>query len=1157
MREHPSFPDPAALLPISTHVKTLTSLTKLVLVFLGLLCVPGARVLAQTPTPVPVLTWRYDLTHAGQNTNETALTPANVSVSTFGKLFSLSVDSTVYAQPLYVPGLKMSDGQVHNVVFVATENDSIYAFDADSNGGLNANPLWKISLLTAAYGAGPGATPQAPADTGEGDIGPGIGVTGTPTINPATNTMYVIGATKENGVNFMRLHAINILNGAEQAGSPVVVTATAAGAGDGSSGGEITFSPLYENQRSALNYYNGYVYFGFAAHGDIGPWHGWLFAYNAATLKQSAALCLSPNDHGAGVWESGAGMPIDDDATGGRMFLATGNGAVSTYPPFSESSDLSMSILDFSLANGGIKPTDAFTSYNYVTINQGDEDQGSGGVLMVPDQQGTHPHILVQAGKEGRILVLNRDDLGGYNEGGTSNPNALQDITGVITEDKGLWSTPAYWNGNVYMWPEFGYPMLFKLDSGVMGETPSSKSSIYSEFPGASFSISSDGTQNGIAWAVRTDQYVTSGPGVLYAWEANDLTKTIYESDTDSARDGLGIANRFSIPVVTNGKVYVVANGELDVYGLFNGEPTAVAPKISPDGGTFAASQTVTLSSATSSASIFYTLDGSTPTTASTLYSDPITITTDTTLRAVASAAGYVQSAVSSASFTFEDQVPPLTFKPAAGTYNGTQHVTISDTNTKAKIYYTTNGATPTASSTLYSGPITVLIPETIKAVAIASNLKNSNIGAADYVIQEGGASINFGNGFSNAAGLTLNGSALADNDSRLQLTHGGLWEGGSVWWNTPINIQAFTTDFEFQLSNAQGNGFTFTIQNTGRTALGGDSAGLGYQNILKSVAVKFNFYNYNGEGDNSTGIYTDGEPPLLPTVDLTPSGIVLAGGDAIEAHVTYDGTALALTLHDPVTNDTFRMAKTINIPLIVGADTAYVGFTGGTGGLSSSQKLLSWTYATQSVPPKLTPAAGTYKTPQRVTLSSRTAGAAIYYTTNRTTPNAASTRYAGSIPVNASETIEAIATSLAAGSSTVKSGAYIIQDPGSFSLSATAPAAVAQGKSATSTITVTPKNGFTGSVELKCTITAKPAGAIDAPTCSAIQPAAITGTKAVKSTLVTRVLAATSPGAYTATVTGSLGSVTEKTTVALKVAEPASKPSSTPIRLPGGKALR
>jgi Chitobiase/beta-hexosaminidase C-terminal domain/Bacterial Ig domain len=619
---------------------------------LALFCALAATMFAQTPTPVTVPTWRYDLTHAGENTQETALTPANVNMNSFGKLFGLKVDGNVYAQPLYVPGLKMSDGKVHNVLFVATENDSIYAFDADSNGGANAKPIWQITLLNAAHGATAGATPQAPTSTGENDIGPVIGITGTPVINPATNTMYVVGATEEGGAYFIRLHAINILTGAERTNSPVAVKATVTGTGNGSSGGKLSFSPLWENQRPALNFYNGYVYVGFAAHGDLGPWHGWLLAYNGTTLAQTAAVCLSPNGVGGGIWAAGAGMPIDEDATGGRMFVVTGNGTHSTYPKFPYTGSLGMgeSVIDFNLANGGLTTTDEFTAFNYAKLTSADLDLGSGGILMLPDQQGDHPHILVQAGKEGRIIVLNRDNLGGLAAGGTSNTNALQDIPGQI---QGLWSTPAYWNGNVYIWAAKDVAKAFKVADGQLGTEPFTQSNVTSGFPGASFSISSNGTQDGIAWAVRSDQVKTNGPNVLYAWDANDLTNTIYESDTNPTRDAGGVANRFSIPVVTNGKVYVSANKQVGVYGLLGGEPTAAAPLISPDGGTFSSSQSVTLSSTTASAEIHYTLNGVTPTSSSTLYNGPITIDTNTTVKAIASATGYVQSGVSSATFTF------------------------------------------------------------------------------------------------------------------------------------------------------------------------------------------------------------------------------------------------------------------------------------------------------------------------------------------------------------------------------------------------------------------------------------------------------------------------------------------------------------------------
>ena len=1134
-----------------------------------LTCAPNLS--AQTATPVPVSTWRYDLTHAGQNTNETLLTPSNVNVDSFGKLFSMRVDSTVYAQPLYVPGLTMNDGQVHNVLFVATENDSIYAFDADSNGGANAKPIWQISLLTSAYGAGAGATAVDWHDSGSPDVAPTVGITGTPTINLATNTMYVVGATKENGVYYSRLHAINIISGTEQPNSPVNITASVPGTGNGSSGGVLAFDPLWENQRTALNYYKGYVYFGFGAHGDDGPWHGWLFAYDATTLKQTAALCTTPNGVGAGIWAAGAGLPIDEDGPGGaaRMFLVTGNGTPNS-PTFNAKTGFGESIVAFDISNGSLTPIDSFTSFNFQTLNNHDWDQGSGGILMVPDNNGPNPHMLIQAGKEGRILVLNRDSLGGYVAG--ANTNALQDIPpqitandgGLILQSKGFWSTAAYWNGNVYLWAENNVPMLFKLNDGVLSTQPDSMSSITSAFPDPSFSVSSNGTGNGIAWAVRADQFNTHGPAVLYAWDANDLTSTLYESDTNSKRDAAGAANKFSIPIVTNGKVYIAANGEVDVYGLFNGEPNAAAPVISPDGGSFESSQNVQLSSTTASASIYYTLDGSTPTPSSTLYTAPITISADTTIRALASAPGYVQSGVSTATFSFLSQTPAVVALPAGGSYLTAQTVTLSVSDPSARIYYTTDGSTPSANSSLYTGPIQIGLSETLKAIAIDPALQNSNIDAEAYVIQNGGTSIDFGNGFSSTAGLVLNGSTVANNDTRLQLTNGGLNQAGSIFWTAPISIQAFTTTFEFQLSDAQGNGFTFTIQNVGPTALGGNSAGLGYQGIQKSVAVKFNFYNQQNEGSDSTGIYTNGQPPVLPTVDLTPSGIVLGSGDSIQAQVNYDGATLTLNLLDLVTNKTFTMSQLINIPQIVGGNTAYVGFTGGTGGLSSSQKILTWTYATEAVSPAFSPAAGTYTGPQSISLNSATSDAVIYYTADGSQPTAAATRYTGPIQVTQSETIKAVAISKTYGTSNVVSAAYVIQPiqpAGTFSLNASQATPVASGTTATSNITVTPDNGFTGIVALSCAVTG-PSGATDAPTCSVRQAMAIGGNSAEAAMLTVNTQADTTPGTYTVTVTGSSAGEQAATSVQVIVTGPAATPmfalSGSNVSIPsaGGNAI-
>jgi hypothetical protein len=806
------------------------------------------------------------------------------------------------------------------------------------------------------------------------------------------------------------------------------------GTGNGSSGGQLSFSPLWQNNRPALNYYNGHVYAGFGAHGDNGPWHGWVFAFDATTLAQTAVICTSPNGFGNGVWAAGAGMPIDTGGTAGRMFITTGNGTYASYPPFNGSSEFGDSIVALDLANGKLTPTGAFTPFNQAHLSSADLDQGSGGILMLPDQQGANPHILMQIGKEGRILILNRDNLGGYATGVTSNTNALQDI--LNEAGGGLWSTAAYWNGNVYIWAKADVPKMFKVNSGVLDTTPASESNITSAFPGASFTVSSDGAQNGIAWAVRTDQYTTHGAQVLYAWDANDLTNPLYESDTNAARDGAGHAMKFAIPVVTNGKVYVAALGEVDIYGLFNGAPIAGAPMFSPNGGNFGGTLNVTLTSATASANIYYTLDGTVPTPASTLYTGPIAITTDTTIRAMASGEGFIQSAVSSASFTSLGQTPAVSFLPGSGTYTTAQMVSLSDTDTKATIHYTTDGSIPTASSTPYTGPIAIPASMTITAVAIDPVLQSSNVVAAPYVIQAGGSSIDFGSGFSSVAGLTLNGSAVNTDDSRLQLTTAGTYQAGSVFWNQPIGVQSFTTDFLFQLSSAQGDGFTFTIQNTGTKALGASGSGLGYQNIAKSVAIKFDLYSNAGEGTDSTGIYTNGAVPTVPAVDMTSSGVVLRSGDSILAHVTYDGTTLSMNLLDLVNNKTFVLTQAINIPQVVGANTAYVGFTGSTGGLSASQKILYWTYATQTPgsvtsAPVFSPQGGNYTAPPSVTLSSATPGAAIYYTTNGTAPTTSSFAYTSPIvPGTGTTTIEAMAVASGSSQSSVVTAMYVVAQP-------------------------------------------------------------------------------------------------------------------------------
>ena len=428
-------------------------------------------------------------------------------------------------------------------------------------------------------------------------------------------------------------------------------------------------------------------------------------------------------------------------------------------------------------------------------MSAADLDQGSGGVLLLPNQPGTYPHLLVQVGKEGRILVLNRDSLGGYvgpNAG--RNTNAVQDITNALGTDSGLWSTPAYWNGNVYMWAENDALKMFPITNGVLATTRLGailgKLGISGSHPGGLVQWHTERYCVGI----ETDAYNSNGSSVLYAFNANNVAQELYDSNQNSNRDNPGPAIKFTVPVITNGKVYVGAGYQVDVYGLLNGAPQAAAPAISPAGGTFNGSQQVTITDTVSGATIYYTTDGSTPTTGSTKYTAPFQLSTDTTVQAIASASGYLQSAVSSATYNFNTQTAMPQFSPAAGSYTTTQSVTISDSTSGAVIYYTTDGSTPTTSSTKYTGPITVSASTVINAIATDSGLTNSNVASASYTIQPNGTEINYGNGFASVAGLTLNGSAANTDDSRLQLTTGGTYQASSVFYNTPTNIQAFTT---------------------------------------------------------------------------------------------------------------------------------------------------------------------------------------------------------------------------------------------------------------------------------------------------------------------------------------------------------------------------
>jgi hypothetical protein len=519
-----------------------------------------------------MFTQHNDIARTGQNLSETILTPSNVNTSTFGKIFSQPVDGFVYAQPLYVPNVTIG-GSKHNVIYVATEGDSVYAFDADSNTGTNAGLLWHASVIDTAHGAAAGATTvniEATLDSTCTDLIPQVGITSTPVIDPSTGTMYVEATSEENGAFIHRLHALDITTGAEKSPGPVQITASVAGTGDGSSGGVVSLDGLHHLNRPGLLWLNGTIYLGYASHCDDGPYHGWLIAYDAGTFTQTALLNTTPNGGLGGFWMSGAGVSADSN---GNIFIASGNGDFdTTHVPAQELGDTVMKL--FNAGSSTLSLVDYFTPWDQATFDQSDTDVGSGGVLLLPDQPGGVKHELVQAGKNGTIYLINRDQMTTNNEHycqtncNNMDPEITEEIQ-VPVSNNWLFSAPAYFNNIVYFCGAGDTLKAFPLSNGLLATTPSEVSAHPFNFPGATPVASANGSTNGIIWAIDSSQYGTPtslGPAVLYAYQAGTLA-TLWTSSQSGTRDTAGDAVKFAVPTVANGKVYIGTQTELDVYG--------------------------------------------------------------------------------------------------------------------------------------------------------------------------------------------------------------------------------------------------------------------------------------------------------------------------------------------------------------------------------------------------------------------------------------------------------------------------------------------------------------------------------------------------------------------------------------------------------------
>jgi hypothetical protein len=501
-----------------------------------------------------------DNSRDGQNTNETVLTTGNVNLRQFGKLFSQPVDGLVYAQPLYVPAVNIPGQGVHNVIYVATEHDSVFAFDADTAG---AAPLWQTSLINPSQGIN--TVPSSDVITaGCEAVGPEIGITGTPVIDPANNTLYLLARTKEvsGGVTsyVQRMHAIDITTGAEQADSPVVIQASVPGNGEDSVNGSVAFDPFLQNSRVSLLLANGVVYIGWASLCDRQPYHGWVMGYDENTLAQLSVFNTSPNFAASGVWQGGGG--ITADATG-NLYLNTANGRFDIPAGGAEWGDTVLKLEANSESD--LEVADYFTPSNQYTDDMEDMDLGSAGPLLLPDQTSGPAHLLISVGKDGTIYLVNRDNMGHFNPASSS-----QDVETLTTALGEITNTPVYFNKQVYFWATSDYLKAFSLEDGLLSETPVSTGSLRTAYPGAVLGVSANGSLNGIIWAVETDRWVKQGVGVsvLRAYDAANVSRELYNSTQAGTRDEAGLAVRFAAPTVANGKVYIGTSSEIDVYGL-------------------------------------------------------------------------------------------------------------------------------------------------------------------------------------------------------------------------------------------------------------------------------------------------------------------------------------------------------------------------------------------------------------------------------------------------------------------------------------------------------------------------------------------------------------------------------------------------------------
>lgn len=1340
---------------------------------------------------VNVTTYHNDISRSGQNTREVYLNPGNVSSSTFGKLFTVPVDGYVFAQPLYLAGVSIAGG-THNVLYVATEHDSVYAIDADS-GAI----YWHDSLIPAG-----GRTIVGDTDIGNGcnDIVPEIGITGTPVIDPVGKTLYVVAASVVGGKAVQYLHALDIVAGGEKLGGPVSIQATVPGNGYDSVNNVVTFSPLNQNQRTALLLENGHVVMGFGSHCDYNDWHGWVMSYNATTLAQEAVFNSTPNGNEGGVWMGGGGVASDAN---GNLYFATGNGdwaASGTSGNFS--GDFGDSVVKLGPPAGGSFPVlDFFTPWDQASLDSGDIDVASSGPLLLPPLSANGEQLLVQMGKLGTMYLLNSGNLGQYciiqtpacTNGDTQIPQEIP------LASSGVWGTPAYWNGSIYYGGQNDSLQAFSFNTatGQVASPAASQSPQVFGFPAPTPSISSNGTSNGIVWALDGSAYDSTCTGgancqVLYAYNANNLGNLLYSSNqAPNFRDVPGSAVKFATPTVTNGKVYVGSQYAVSAYGLLTdttGSGTvAAAPVLSPAPGNYNAIQSVTLSDTTPGAVIYYTTNGTTPTLNSSVYSGAITVGATTTIQAIAAAPNYTNSAVttgtyslsaenvnttaidtlvgivsdgvpvtgggidygnnaysanllgpsqtwSGQTFTFaaagtknvaqqttiplpagsyysvsllatavngaqtnqtftvnysdgtnstftqslsdwtigpqgyagesivstmayhdngsgtttpgpvylygytfvlnsaksvlsltlpnnpsvvvlavnvspnaSASTPPMapapSLSPAPGAYSAAQLVSLADSNSNAVIYYTTNGSLPSTNSTPYTAPFTIATTATVNAIAVAPGLANSTLVSGTYTITYPTtvATPTFAptpGAYQSAQSVLLSDSTAGS--SIYYTTNGATPSVNSTLYSGPIAVNSTTTIKAIAVApnanNSAVGGGTYSIGNqqavnVGLTGIANVEASVTDGTSISGNGIDFsgNAYSANLLGASliwSNQLFTFLSPGTASgvaqtTIPLTAGsyqtvsllGTATDGAQTAQAFtVTYtdgtttvitqslsdwtlgpqgyagESTALTMSYHDTATggqNPTTTYLYGYSFAINAAKTVASLTLPNNPNVVILAVNLVSSSGVTPVVAtPTFSPTPGTYATAQSVVISDSTAGASIYYTNNGSTPSPASTLYTGPIAVNSSTiTIKAIATLANYTDSAVATGTYTITPAsgGTFSLTPSKTSVILnQSQSGSDSFSVSANGGFTFTSPVTFSASGLPAG-----TAATFTP--VTGTYGANLTLA---VAATTPaGTYPVTVTGVSGGVTSTSVITLTV-NPATSNAACPTTL-------